>query len=96
MTFYIDPSTNVALPLFYPGYGSTWVSFDSKDLLYVGSNLDDTKNPPTDDVSKSYYRWYVCNYNYQGYTYQTLNWVQGSGKPQNPSCTKVDVKRVFT
>lgn len=59
------------------------------------SYLDDTESPPRDDEAKALYRWYVCESIFIGYNYQTLNWVLGSAKPQNPSCSKVDVKRVF-
>jgi hypothetical protein len=43
----------------------------------------------------SEYRWYVCTTLVTSYTYSTLAWVLGSHSPQNPSCVKVDVVRVF-
>lgn len=96
MWFYSDPSTNVALPLFYPGNSNIqYVGFDKDDLMNVVSYLDDTKSPPTGQTPRVLKQWYVCNTYYTGYTYQTLSWVLGNGKPQNPSCVKVDVKRKF-
>ncbi|WPH03889.1 Hypothetical protein R9X50_00677200 [Acrodontium crateriforme] len=95
MSFFVDPSTNVALPLFEPAYQSQYVAFDGKDLMNIQSYLDDTKSPPNSEQARALYRWYVCNSNFEGYVYQTLNWVLGNGKPQNPSCQKVDIKRVF-
>lgn len=96
MTFYSDPSTNVALPLFYPGRDNVqYVGFDNSDLMNIVSYLDDTKNPPTSDGPRVLKNWYVCKTYYSGYTYQTLAWVLGIAEPQNPSCVKVDVKRKF-
>lgn len=63
--------------------------------MNIQSYLDDTKSPPDSQHAHALYRWYVCNSNFEGYTYKTLGWVLGNGKPQNPSCEKVDVKRVF-
>ncbi|QUC23448.1 uncharacterized protein UV8b_07689 [Ustilaginoidea virens] len=95
MTFSIDPSTNVALPLFYPGRQNVqYVSFDSNDILNIVSYLDDTKNPPNGRTPRVLDNWYICK-TYFGYTYTTLAWVLGNANPQNPSCVKVDVKRRF-
>lgn len=93
---YINPTTNVALPLFYPGGElATTMSFDSNNLLNIQGYIDDTQNPPTSGDTVAYYRWYSCTTYYTGYTYVTLAWVLGEGNPQNPTCVKVDVKRVF-
>ncbi|KAF2179267.1 hypothetical protein K469DRAFT_716525, partial [Zopfia rhizophila CBS 207.26] len=96
MGLYVNPTTNVALPLFYPGdtYATT-VAFDEKGLLNIQGYIDDTTVPATVGGFKAYYRWYSCTTYYTGYTYVTLSWGLGEGKPQNPSCVKVDVKRVF-
>ncbi|KAJ6443437.1 Dihydroorotate dehydrogenase (Fumarate) [Purpureocillium lavendulum] len=104
MSFSVDPSTNVALPLFQPGSGTTqYVAFDTtaaKDAarLVVFSSLDDTRRPPTEDKPRALSNWHVCQTYYAGYQYRTLNWVLGNGgqKPQNPSCVKVEVQRKFT
>jgi hypothetical protein len=98
MSFYVDPSSNVALPLFEPGYSENWVTFDQEeDLLAIFTYLDDTHTPPTGDKVKVLKNWYVCQSYYIGYQYQTLNWVLGdeNAVPQNPSCVKVDVQREF-
>lgn len=97
MSFYVDPTTNVALPLFMPGPDNQQqVAFDKRSLLTILGYVDDTITPPNYTDPKPYYNWYVCQTYYVGYTYRTLNWALGKGKPQNPSCVKVDVKRKYT
>lgn len=93
----VEPSTNVALPLFTPSDTDIqYVAFDKKtEAMRIFSYLDDTKKPPKSTGAKALNRWYVCSTNYSGYQYKTLTWVLGNGKPQNPSCKKVDVKRKF-
>ncbi|OCL02003.1 hypothetical protein AOQ84DRAFT_197696 [Glonium stellatum] len=89
-----NPVSNVAVPLFTPGNeDSTLVSFDKNDLMNIGGYLDDRVVPPT-QMTQQYYRWYICT-TYYGYTYETLAWVLGQYPPENPSCQKVHVKRVF-
>ncbi|RDW61343.1 hypothetical protein BP5796_11235 [Coleophoma crateriformis] len=91
-----SPTSNVAIPLFFPGSDfATTVSFDMYEYLNVQGYIDDTKTPITGQGSTFVeYRWYICD-TYWGYAYTTLAWVMGNGKPQNPTCTKVKVKRVF-
>lgn len=97
MSFYSDPSTNVAMPLFEPSFSSQSVTFDNKGRLAILSYLDDTQIPPSSNNVTALKNWYVCQTNYSGYQYRTLNWVMGnaSAKPQNPSCVKVEVERKF-
>lgn len=59
MTLFIDPSTNVALPLFEPTSSGTEVAFDSEGRMNIQSYLNDTVDPPTDSTNAAYYRWYV-------------------------------------
>jgi hypothetical protein len=33
----------------------------------------------------------MCNYDYAGYGYESLNFQVGKSTPQNPSCQKVQV-----
>lgn len=64
--------------------------------MYVKSYLDDTVSPPKYlDKPAHLENWYVCLYNYSGYLYEVLAWVYGVAPPQNPSCQKVCVERVF-
>ena len=72
----------------------TLVQFDKSGKLFISGYVDDTVNPINTHKVKNYYRWYMCN-TYYGYLYNTLAWTLGDGKPQNPSCQKVDVVRVF-
>ncbi|OAA69889.1 hypothetical protein ISF_03159 [Cordyceps fumosorosea ARSEF 2679] len=96
MLFSYDPSTNVAHPLFEPSYSATYVAFGEEDNeMAIFSYVDDTVNPPKAGNFKALKQWYACTTYYTGYTYQTLNWVVGNGKPQNPTCVKTEVKRVF-
>jgi hypothetical protein len=96
MSFTYEPSTNVALPLFTPGYETQYIAFEKKNsLMTIFSYVDDSTNPPTANGVTPLKNWYVCQTYYSAYQYQTLTWVLGSNKPENPSCVKVDVKRVF-
>lgn len=96
LTLQIDPTTNVAHPQFFPGsLDATVLAFDTNNSLNIQGYVDDTQNPPVAGDFRAYYRWYACLTYYLGYQYQTVNWVLGEGKPQNPSCVKVDVKRKF-
>lgn len=89
------PTSNVALPLFEPGYDATQVAFDNCEKMNIQGYVDDTSSPPKFGPSVAYYRWVVCTTYYSSYTYQTLAWVVGDGEAQNPTCQKVDVVRVF-
>jgi len=94
MQLSVNPTSNVAVPLFSPSDESTQVAFDAAGKLNIQGYIDDTTSPLGLGVLKAYYRWYVCE-TYVGYDYQTLGWVLGDKKPQNPSCQKVEVVRVF-
>ncbi|KAN0092158.1 hypothetical protein V8E51_018005 [Hyaloscypha variabilis] len=85
--------SNVAVPLFVPSSSSTYIGFDKDDKLFIPQYYDDTVTPPKAD-SKQIQRWYVCTTR-DAYLYSTLAWVIGAHDPENPSCQKVDVKRVF-
>lgn len=89
-----NPASNVAVPEFSPGYGSTEVAFDEDRKMNIQSYIDDRVVPPYEAGMKAYYRWYVCK-TYVGYLYTTSAWVLGDHSPQNPSCVKVEVVRVF-
>ncbi|KAF8858190.1 hypothetical protein BDZ45DRAFT_674150 [Acephala macrosclerotiorum] len=89
----VNPISNVAVPLFGPSESGANVGFDTDNKLFVWGYTDDTVSPPV-YKTQGFYRWYVCFTN-AGYTYTTLAWVVGPHSPENPSCVKVDVKRVF-
>jgi len=95
MRLSIDPTSDVALPLFFPGDDEyQTVGFDKDGLMFIASNLDDTVDPPKYET-KALYRWYICLTQYD-YLYWTLTWIVGvQTHSQNPTCVKVDVKRVF-
>lgn len=73
-----NPTSNVAVPLFYPGdTDAQQVAFDNKGLLNIQGYLDDSVFPFNATETKAYYRWYICE-TYVGYQYTTLAWVRTS------------------
>ena len=97
MSLSVDPTTNVALAILSPGYDQTQVAFDSTNAMKILGFVDDTHTPPNYTTPYALDNWYVCQTLYSSYQYQNLAWIVGNGsqKPQNPSCIKVDVKRHF-
>ncbi|KAF2112516.1 hypothetical protein BDV96DRAFT_648773 [Lophiotrema nucula] len=96
MQLVYDPTSNVAVPILYPSGGETYSSvyFDKSEELYIQSWKDDTVDPAVSKEEKVK-QWYVCT-TYYSYTYVTLAWVVGkNATPQNPTCQKVTVKRVW-
>jgi len=89
----IPPTSHVGVPLFFPGDANAFTNFgfDKNDKLFIFGYLDNSVSPPV-YTTKAYYHWYACFTN-AGYYYQTLAW--SIGHPENPTCVKVDVKRVF-
>jgi len=95
MALSFDVASNVALPLLSPSDSlATSVSFDEDDCMSILTYVDDRVVPVVSNP-EAYYRWYICTTYYTGYTYSTLAWVLGEFPPQNPTCQKVLVKRVF-
>lgn len=93
---YSDPTTNTAIPLFYPGADrATTIAFDENDMLNIQGYINYSTSPPTAGNTTAYYRWWTCRIYYIGYTYEALVWVEGHGEPETPGCAKVGVKRVF-
>ena len=76
LTLQTNPTTNVGMPLFYPGDDEVQlIAFDDMDLLNIQGYIDDTVIPiNTTAGPKAYYRWYICD-TYFGYAYTTLAWV---------------------
>ncbi|KAF1961111.1 hypothetical protein CC80DRAFT_488457 [Byssothecium circinans] len=93
-------TSNLATPIFLPGNASTTTVHFAKDCeeMYLPRGLDDTVSPPswlTPSVSEKVQSWYVCLTKFS-YLYTTLEWKVGvTGEPQNPTCQKVSVYRVF-
>lgn len=93
----IFSQSNVANPTFYPGTTKyDVIAFDEYGSAYISATLDDTVSPPTYfSPSLKVKNWYIC-YTRWSYLYYTLSWKVGlTGEPQNPSCQKVDIVRVF-
>jgi len=82
MQLFVDPLYNVAIPLLFPGSDQyNVVTWSNHSKLLIGYY-----EGPKED------RWYICTTHYS-YTYQTLAWIIGKGKPENPTCQKVSVHR---
>ncbi|KAF2727525.1 hypothetical protein EJ04DRAFT_451164 [Polyplosphaeria fusca] len=95
MSLVPDFTSNVAVPIIYPNPDQyNEVYFDKNDEMYVLSFRDDTVDPPVSKETK-FKQWFVCQ-TYYSYTYTTLAWVIGkNAKPQNPTCQKVQVQRIW-
>ncbi len=91
-----NPGSNIAVPMFSPASENAQiVGFNGDNNMYIPSAGDDTVVPPNITARANLTRWYVCETNV-GYNYTTLAWLLGGDAvPENPSCVKVDVKRVF-
>lgn len=88
-----DAATNIAVPLFYPDMNGQSIGFDINNFMFI-QGMDDTIQPRNISVFKPYKRWYVCQ-TYVGYLLNTLAWGLGAAAPQNPTCSKVEVKRIY-
>lgn len=94
--FNYDPSTNIAVPILRPGDTNPQIlAFNDKDELIVQGYVDWTANPPTYGETYGLKRWFACQTYYASYQYENLAWGLGAGKPENPTCVAVNVKRVF-
>ena len=94
MTLSYNDASNVALPLFEPGYPNTQIAFDSLNRMNIQNYVDDTVSPPAESTV-ALYRWYICQTQYSGYLYYTLSWVMGEFPPQNQTCCKATIVRQF-
>jgi hypothetical protein len=93
--FYYDPTTDIAVPILETGSSGTQLAFDDQDELLVQGYIQWCANPPNYGETYGLKRWYACRTYYSGYQYVNLAWALGPNKPENPTCVKVDVKRVF-
>jgi len=95
---YFDGSNVALAQIAFTNEGyQTFVAFDKNDLMNILVYQDDTLEPKQEylETPRALYRWYICETYYTGYHYTALTWVMGSHSPQNPTCQKVGVKRVF-
>jgi hypothetical protein len=95
--FNYDPTTDIAIPFLTPGSDTPQIlAFDSQDRLNIQGYINWTSTPPNATAeTTAYYRWYACQTYTTGYVYENLAWGLGAGKPENPTCVSVGVKRVF-
>ncbi|KAF3000831.1 hypothetical protein E8E13_006841 [Curvularia kusanoi] len=93
----LSSASNVANPTFSPGTEKyDVIAFNKDGSAYISVGLDDTVSPPTYfSPNLKVNNWYICLTRWS-YQYYTLSWKVGlTGEPQNPSCQKVDVVRIF-
>jgi hypothetical protein len=97
MRLSITPTSNVGIPIFSPGYTEySTLNFEQNGSMYIEAYQDDTVSPPINfQTPLKVKNWYMCLTRWS-YTYNTLVWKIGlSDQPQNPSCQKVEVERVW-
>jgi hypothetical protein len=94
MLFSYDLTTNLALPIIYPGdQNPQSIAFDAQDQMVIQWYTPGDNNT---GAWVQYYRWYACAKTYwSGYRYANLGWGLGAEEPGNPSCVAVNVTRVF-
>jgi hypothetical protein len=95
-SFNYDPTTDIAVPILGPGdQNAQQLSFDDKDELLIQGYIDWAANPPKAGNFTAFKRWYACTTYFSGYEYDNLAWGLGKHEPEDPTCVKVTVKRVF-
>jgi len=98
MHFEFVVGTNLVNMVFTPGTDTyQLVCFEEGSAsMYIAIAEDDTgKAPDWFDPPKKVKNWYMCTMRH-GSTLRSLAWKIGFvGEPQNPTCSKVDVVRVW-
>lgn len=94
LQLYYPSTSNVAVPLFYPGDGTNVaLGFDDKKHLFLVSYYDDSTLVPgqyPNSTGMAYYDWVACYQQVGGYFYYAVGWVTG-GEPTNPTCQEVNI-----
>ncbi|KLU87402.1 hypothetical protein MAPG_06402 [Magnaporthiopsis poae ATCC 64411] len=93
--------SDIAVPLFRPGYSKTPIGFDEEDKMFLVAYGDDGVHDPQDQLkairveeARKMYNWYVCWTYIGSYYYHALTW-STSHPPQNPTCNAANVTRKF-
>ena len=88
--------SNVAPAIFGLNPASV-VVIDTDDRMGFSTFYDDATDPPTfvkgEEILTD--RWRMCQYNFEGYVYNTLSWEYGNSVPTQPSCQAVTVRQTF-
>lgn len=98
MILSLNYGSNVAVPLFYPGYsysaGTTYVSISDNGTLYLTGGVDDSNNNATYPNPVQYLgdltNWNLCYQFTGGYYYYSIAWVF-TQPAHNPSCQPVQL-----
>ena len=95
LSFSYNPTSNVAVPMFYPSeVGTIPFGFDEEGRLVLSNYYYDDTVVPGVFKQVTLNRWQVCT-TAMGYVYDTIAWVMGKGEPQNPTCQSVEIYRVW-
>lgn len=77
--------------------GATMVGFDEEDKLFLwgceDGSLMSQHEIHEDECYHAIYHWYVCMTEWKT-KFETVGWAAGD-KPDDPTCQKVEIKRVF-
>ncbi|EDU45162.1 hypothetical protein PtrSN002B_006439 [Pyrenophora tritici-repentis] len=93
MSFNYDATTDLALPIIFPGDTNAQVlSWDKQDKLTIQGYV---RGPNNTGSYQNFYRWYACETYYGSYNYKNLAWALGADEPENESCVPVTVTRTF-
>ena len=96
MRFWINPTSNVAIMMFAPGDSQyNLVSFEAgSGAMYIPLRHDENTGQSIDPPIKLK-NWYMCKSAYSARLI-TMVWRIGTkGEPDDPTCYRVDVKRVW-
>lgn len=95
LTLVYNPISNLALPFFEPGTDNViYFSFDADNKLNLQGVLDNG-NTTEEEQTVVAYNWQICTTFNAGYSYTALAWIVGGGVANNPTCSPVNVTRVF-
>jgi hypothetical protein len=95
LDYRVSPVPNPTVPLLNLGEHGQKAVFNANTKLAIAGSMDDRAAPASNRYNPELlHRWYVCN-TYAGNLHITLAWTLGQAAPQNPTCEKVDVVRVF-
>ena len=88
--------SNVAPAIFGLDAASV-VGYNEDQKMGFINYYNDATNPPSyiNGGELLTDRWRMCQYNFEGYVYNTLSWEYGSSAATQPSCQAVTVTRIY-
>ena len=94
MALFTDIASNLGIAVLGGGQSILPIGIKEDNSVGLFSHVNYSKNPPKSHNATILHRWYMCNINYEGYTYNALNWLYGKDDPITPGCTKVGIRLV--